>query len=586
MKKSELHFGTAIAPDIHDLSGNRAIALASVKTLGDLLDIWEKEPPSEVRMLRTTCSWLAVYFKKPIDQVTIDSVNDQRDGFRPFLESRTRPLAANSIRTYVNYLRILLKSASENGWKAHEVPEEWRGVLAAAAHRRCADIVKYLARIRKNPLNVTIEDADAWARMRAQQGLSYRRAKRKTTWFWRLLRDCGCTQQIPMCILREKNYGIPLQEFPQSLKTEVQQLLDWKTVEYLPERPKNGRHREVTSVRLQQIICALLGYAKNIRGESEIISLPQLVQKPIIDGFTTWCINKRKVKGQTLQRNLRLLNAAMHQHPSYKNLDYSWFKPALDRLPTEPKSVLRRRKAEKSLEYRVLESIPAKIHAERSSPKKKGADLAYIAMEELLISWLIPLPWRQRNVRECRVGGPRPNLFKGKIPPFMYIDKPEWVKQEEEKNPEAEFWQFHFNCEETKTGDKTGVEVHCVLPRPLIGPLEEYLNEFRPRLLLGSDAVTLFVNRAGKPMTLDQVTKAVADLTFRHGGRRVTPHLFRDIVAFAWLKAHPKDYLTLSKILWHADIKVTIDIYGSEYNESCGVVAMESWLEERESRSK
>ena len=87
-------------------------------------------------------------------------------------------------------------------------------------------------------------------------------------------------------------------------------------------------------------------------------------------------------------------------------------------------------------------------------------------------------------------------------------------------------------------------------------------------------------------MNRGNVYALVTKITSRYGGKSVNPHLIRDIVAFAWLKEHPKDYLTLSKILWHANINVTIKTYGSRFDESSGVCAMESWLEEREARSK
>jgi hypothetical protein len=61
--------------------------------------------------------------------------------------------------------------------------------------------------------------------------------------------------------------------------------------------------------------------------------------------------------------------------------------------------------------------------------------------------------------------------------------------------------------------------------------------------------------------------------------------LFRDVIAFKWLKEHPKDYLTLSKMLRHKNVQTTIEIYGAQYNESSGVCAMEAWLEAREARS-
>jgi len=77
------------------------------------------------------------------------------------------------------------------------------------------------------------------------------------------------------------------------------------------------------------------------------------------------------------------------------------------------------------------------------------------------------------------------------------------------------------------------------------------------------------------------IGQTVSDLTLRYGGRRVTPHLFRDIVAYAWLKAHPKDFLTLSKMLWHKSIATTIKYYGGRFNYSTAVLAMEEWLVER-----
>jgi site-specific recombinase XerD len=119
------------------------------------------------------------------------------------------------------------------------------------------------------------------------------------------------------------------------------------------------------------------------------------------------------------------------------------------------------------------------------------------------------------------------------------------------------------------------------VPRPIISLLEEYVTEHRPLLLRGVDYGCLFVTSVGTPMDAQYVENLVSGLTLRYGGRRVTPHLFRDIVAFAWLKTHSKDYLTLSKMLWHKNVSTTINRYGSRFNESSGVCAMETWVEER-----
>ena len=82
-------------------------------------------------------------------------------------------------------------------------------------------------------------------------------------------------------------------------------------------------------------------------------------------------------------------------------------------------------------------------------------------------------------------------------------------------------------------------------------------------------------------MSRTGVWKIIGKWTLKYGGVRTTPHLFRDSIAFKWLKEHPKDYLTLSKMLWHKHVQTTIGIYGSRFNESSGLCAMEAWLDER-----
>jgi integrase len=62
------------------------------------------------------------------------------------------------------------------------------------------------------------------------------------------------------------------------------------------------------------------------------------------------------------------------------------------------------------------------------------------------------------------------------------------------------------------------------------------------------------------PATNPAQTDLVAQLVFEHAGRRVTPHIFRDIFAYAWLDDHPEDFLTLSKILWHQSINTTLRV--------------------------
>lgn len=174
------------------------------------------------------------------------------------------------------------------------------------------------------------------------------------------------------------------------------------------------------------------------------------------------------------------------------------------------------------------------------------------------------------------------NLSREEIPPNSTIAKSPWVQEALRVYPHETFWQFRFRPAETKNGSM----IQAILPRQLIEPLEKYLARHRPILVNTSDRRTLFVNDHGRAFDPTRLGSLVGNLTFRYAGRRVNPHLFRDIFALKWLEDHPEDYLTLSKILWHANIQTTLQIYGRNFDESYGARRVEEWLDERKTNKK
>lgn len=573
--------GTQIASELPSASSRCTLETDKLISLADLLAAMSNNPPSQLPMLRSTASRITAFIGLSADQVTLDAIYARREGFRPFLEKG--PYKENSIRSYVNFLRILLDSATELGWRPlAALTDEWQAVLNRARRLHCIAIAKFLSQTKATPSDIAIDDVEGWLALQVQHGTRYVTAHSKVSRFWRTLVACGHVKNAPITFLKREKYGIPLSQFPSPLCEEVTGMLRWKCADYSPDRPKHAKIREVSAGHLRQTIQGLYGFAINVRKLTGIASLPQLIQKPIISEYVAWCVNERKIQGAPFVCKLAAILAAVSQYPTSKGLDLTWFKPLLNTIPCGSYEDVKSRKARKYIEYSELDRIPAQIHKLRESAAKKGnGSVARVVMEELLIKWFLLLPWRQRNVRECRIDGREPNLFKSKIPPFTYIQKPKWVLQLEAENPNTEFWQFRFSEKETKTD----IPVHALIPRQLIALLEEYLLKYRPLLLGNRNCETLFVTEACAPMVAQDVNMIVSDLTLRHGGRRVTPHLIRDIVAFAWLKAHPEDYLTLSKLLWHKNIATTIMYYGSRFNESSGVCAMESWQDEREAKS-
>lgn len=583
MIQTALRNGSGIANKLRDSSENvNPSHLSSPpQSLGDLLSLWSQSSPREEPMLRTTVARLGDYLNAAPDDISIHSVYQTRQGFRPFLEGRK--FQENSIRTYVNQVRLILKCATDAGWEPdNHISAEWSRVITLAGSMKCAAIARELAGIRTNPTQVTLEDVDKWV-VQAAKTRGYLGIQKKAHRFWRVLRECGYAHELPKRIVQEKNYGVSVDNFPAELRAEVTELLQWKQMDYAWDRPKGARHRPVTSKRLLNVLSTLYGFHVNIRRQPEQTSLSNLVCADIVGGFCEWCINVRKVSGRALQQNIRLLASAMRQHKKYKSLDMSWLKQMIDNIPLEDSGVLRERKAAKYLDHAVLRAIPAQIRAGRTAAQKLGnKHIAVLVRNELIISWFTVLPWRQRNLRDCRIGGSRPNLFKAPLPSVTNMDIPGWAEEQRKKDPNTMFWQFRFSSEETKTKGP----VRSLMPRQLIPLLEEFLSEFRAQLLGDNVTETLLLNERGKPMSMSQITAVVGGETLRHGGRRVTPHLFRDSLAFAWLKDNPKDYLTLSKMLWHSGPDQVITTYGSRFDESSGVCSVETWLDERATRKR
>lgn len=573
--------GSQLASDLPGPADNSAPSRTNVESLADLLSYLTSNSTPQTPMLRSTAAKIAAFLGRSPEQIPLDLIHANRERFRPFLETRRHKEGA--IRAYVNYLRMLLDVAITMGWRPNaRLSREWQILLDQAKKNSCLTISKFLAQTKESPDEIREADLEHWLHDRVKQGSSYVAAHTSVNNVWRTLIECGYVKNVPAPFLREKNYGIPISHFPSPLKEEVAELVRWKSAEYEPERPNRAKVRKVSAESIQQTICSLFGFAVKIRKNRNVESLSDLLRKATLSDYISWCINQRKMKGGPLIPQLAAVLAAVSKHPAHKAIDLSWYRALLASIPRDSYEDVKARKAKKYLDYEILESIPGQIRVERSKTKENREFVARLVAEELMISWLLVLPWRQRNLRECRVEGQDPNLFKGRVPAYSYIDMPAWAQQEEARNPNAEFWQFRFSREETKTG----IAVHALVPRRLIGLLEEYLTEYRPVLLKGRKCNTLFVPPESDVVVSSFVTDSVSELTLRYGGRRVTPHLFRDIVAFAWLKSHPEAYLRLSKMLWHKHVSTTINIYASRFNQASGVIAMEEWLDEREKRNK
>lgn len=500
---------------------------------------------------------------------------------------RERGLRRNSIRSYVNFIRILLQKARDLGWVDYPsgLTEAWQPVInAVSTVRGCKGIIHYALRLGRTPHEFSDSDLSLWRELELKHGRRDTYIRHLEAQFRQRIVGEGLSPAFPN-LLASKNreaYSIPVSDFPEPLRTQTSALLDWKTARYSQGRPNRAKHRPISAKQLEGYLRRLFGFASSVR-QRTVSNLQELLSRENVSDYVEWALNQRKLSARTLSLLLGMIRA-LRIFPPLKELDFDWIVELASQLPTDFENLTKDTKDRKWVAYDVLAQVPKWIRKEAGKNLHLNKNVEALPYRNaLLIEWLTILPWRQRNIRECRVmpsalGG---NLFKEELPQNSPIAKPKWVEEAFHLNPHDTFWQFYFRPEETKNGRA----VRALIPRQLISPLETYLRDYRPWLVSGSDPHRLFLSFRGRTLTAGALGSLVGEIMLKHTGKPVNPHLFRDIFAVKWLEENPEDYLTLSKILWHSSVETTLGIYGKNFNESHGARRVEEWLDKREVNS-
>jgi site-specific recombinase XerD len=91
--------------------------------------------------------------------------------------------------------------------------------------------------------------------------------------------------------------------------------------------------------------------------------------------------------------------------------------------------------------------------------------------------------------------------------------------------------------------------------------IDEYIHDFRPTLVRGSNAGWLFPGVAGKPKTANMFSTQIAERIQKATGLRMTVHQFRHACAAIYLKHFPGQYEVVRRLLGHRNIQTTINFY-------------------------
>jgi integrase len=108
---------------------------------------------------------------------------------------------------------------------------------------------------------------------------------------------------------------------------------------------------------------------------------------------------------------------------------------------------------------------------------------------------------------------------------------------------------------------KNRLDLDYPLDSELTALIDEYVHEFRPSLLRGSNELWLFTGEAGGSKNAKTLSGQITERIEEAAGLVITVHQFRHAAAALWLNHHPGDYETVRRVLGHRNIQTTIKFY-------------------------
>jgi len=108
---------------------------------------------------------------------------------------------------------------------------------------------------------------------------------------------------------------------------------------------------------------------------------------------------------------------------------------------------------------------------------------------------------------------------------------------------------------------KNRVQLEFKFDQQLTDLIDEYVHDFRPALLRGSNSSWLFPGENGEPKNSLLFGKQLSFRIQKAIGLRITVHQFRHAAAAVYLKHRAGDYETVRRLLGHRDLQTTIKYY-------------------------
>ena len=357
--------------------------------------------------------------------------------------------------------------------------------------------------------------------------------------------------QVMLTIANDRNdYTIPLDRFPQSLRDEVDALVEhWQTEDLLDDtgldKPLKPRTIKARLYRLRQIVSALVLEGRNIE---DILSLAQIVEIDAAKIVLRFYLERAGGNTTSQVHGLAILIKTLAKHwvkvdeehlGALKSL-CAKVDPGINGLTSKNRDRLRQFDDPRNVH--LLLDFPTR-EVERALEADRGRRLDAVRVQvALAVALLLMMPVRasnlvglhlQRHIQRSRAG--KAGIVHIAIPGHEV---------------------------------KNGQDLEYELPDEIVRLLDLYLRDFRPRLTDDENPWLFPGRKAGEQKAVMTLGEQVKAQVFKATGLRVNLHLFRHMAAKLYLDCMPGGYEVVRRLLGHCSSETTIRFYAGMEGKS------------------
>lgn len=323
---------------------------------------------------------------------------------------------------------------------------------------------------------------------------------------------------------------LPYPQWPIELQEAFTAYQTWATAPLIPGRPARFRKRVSTLEIYRRRMEGYFGYLYHV--EHLTPTFEHLFDLSHITAYVHWHVNICHQRSTlTIREFLSQLLALTNQYRLLPELRAQL--ATLRKTIPAPTPIFN--KADAWVPLATLAEIglalwPKKQPKDLPHPNIPHAGSRYAARAGLSLMfqlWTF-IPYRQRNIREMRLGT---NLRKDT----------------------HGIWRLTFRGEQLKIATKRGQTNVFDLPFPdkLVPLLEDYLSTWRPILLAKASHPYdhVFLTWRGAPYQSENMTKTTQHNVYRYTGKHWHPHIIRTVWATEWIRNTHGDFYTAAIML-------------------------------------